>query len=91
MNVSPPPPYDLFTHPITLNVGTIKGGDWASTVPGECVTQYRIALYPDRRWPTSSRGSSRSWPMRPPISRAWPEVTYEGSPPRATTSPTTTP
>ena len=46
MNVSPPPPYDLFTNPITLNVGAIKGGDWASTVPGVCVTHYRIALYP---------------------------------------------
>ncbi|MGZ5290364.1 MAG: ArgE/DapE family deacylase [Actinomycetota bacterium] len=49
MNVSPPPPYDLFTNPITLNVGAIKGGDWASTVPGVCVTQYRIALYPGQK------------------------------------------
>ena len=46
MNVAPPPPFDLFTHPINLNVGTIKGGDWPSTVPGVCVTEYRIALYP---------------------------------------------
>jgi acetylornithine deacetylase len=46
MNVSPPAPFDLFTHPINLNVGAIKGGDWASTVPGVCVTHYRIALYP---------------------------------------------
>jgi acetylornithine deacetylase len=49
MNASPPPPYDLFTNPITLNVGAIKGGDWASTVPGVCVTQYRIALYPGQK------------------------------------------
>jgi acetylornithine deacetylase len=47
LNAAPPPPYDLFTHPINLNVGTIRGGDWASTVPGECETGYRIALYPD--------------------------------------------
>ncbi len=46
MNVAPPAPFDLFTHPINLNVGTIRGGDWPSTVPGVCVTQYRIALYP---------------------------------------------
>ena len=46
MNAAPPPPYDLFTNPISLNVGAIKGGDWASTVPGVCVTHYRIALYP---------------------------------------------
>ncbi|HET9311139.1 MAG TPA: ArgE/DapE family deacylase [Actinomycetota bacterium] len=47
LNAVPPPPYDLFTHPINLNVGTIRGGDWPSTVPGECETGYRIALYPD--------------------------------------------
>jgi acetylornithine deacetylase len=49
LNVAPPPPYDRFGHPINLNVGAIRGGDWASTVPGECVTSYRIALYPGMR------------------------------------------
>lgn len=49
MNVAPPPPFDLFAHPINLNIGAIEGGDWASTVPGECVTHYRIALYPGTR------------------------------------------
>ena len=39
MNVAPPPPFDLFTHPINLNVGTIRGGDWPSTVPAVCVTE----------------------------------------------------
>jgi len=47
LNAAPPPPFDLFTNPINLNVGTIRGGDWPSTVPGECETGYRIALYPD--------------------------------------------
>jgi acetylornithine deacetylase len=46
LNAGPPTPYDRFTHPINMNVGAIRGGDWASTVPGECVTHYRIALYP---------------------------------------------
>jgi acetylornithine deacetylase len=49
MNVAPPPPFDLFSHPINLNVGAIRGGDWPSTVPGVCVTQYRIALFPGMR------------------------------------------
>jgi acetylornithine deacetylase len=49
LNAAPPPPYDRFEHPINLNVGAIHGGDWASTVPGECVTHYRIALYPGMR------------------------------------------
>jgi acetylornithine deacetylase len=46
LNVAPPAPYDRFSHPINLNVGAIRGGEWASTVPSECVTTYRIALYP---------------------------------------------
>ena len=47
LNAAPPAPFDLFAHPINLNVGTIRGGDWPSTVPGECITGYRIALYPN--------------------------------------------
>ena len=46
MNLAPPPPFDLYAHPINLNVGAIRGGDWPSTVPGVCVTDYRIALFP---------------------------------------------
>jgi acetylornithine deacetylase len=49
LNAAPPPPYDRFEHPINMNVGAIQGGDWASTVPAECVTHYRIALYPGQR------------------------------------------
>lgn len=36
-------------HPINLNVGVIGGGDWASTVAGECVTRFRIGLFPGQR------------------------------------------
>ena len=46
LNAAPPAPFDRFEHPINLNVGTIRGGDWPSTVPGECVTGFRIAMYP---------------------------------------------
>jgi acetylornithine deacetylase len=46
LNASPPPPYDAYPHPISLNVGQIHAGDWNSTVPGECVTGYRFATYP---------------------------------------------
>ena len=49
MNLAPPPPYEAFAHPINLNIGAIRGGDWASTVPGECVTSYRLAAYPGMR------------------------------------------
>ena len=38
--------YAEVEHPVNLNVGIIRGGDWASTVPGSCVTRFRIGLFP---------------------------------------------
>jgi acetylornithine deacetylase len=49
LNVTKPPLYAAHPHPIHLNVGMIRGGDWPSTVAGECVTHCRLALYPGER------------------------------------------
>jgi acetylornithine deacetylase len=49
LNADPPSPFDTVEHPINLNIGTIRGGDWPSTVAGECVTECRLALYPGER------------------------------------------
>lgn len=38
--------YKDIEHPINLNVGTINGGDWQSTVAGECVTGFRFGVFP---------------------------------------------
>jgi acetylornithine deacetylase len=46
LNVAPPPPYDVYQHPINLNIGMIRGGDWPSTVAAESVLHCRLALYP---------------------------------------------
>jgi acetylornithine deacetylase len=46
MNASPPPPFDVFEHPINLNPGVIRGGDWTSTVAAQCMVSYRLAQYP---------------------------------------------
>jgi acetylornithine deacetylase len=46
LNITPPAPYDVYEHPINLNVGMIRGGDWPSTVAAECVLHCRLALYP---------------------------------------------
>ncbi len=43
-----PPSYRGVDHPINLNVGIIQGGDWASTVAGECVTHFRLGLFPEQ-------------------------------------------
>ena len=49
LNEAPPPPFDTFEHPINLNVGVIRGGDWPSTVASECTLSCRLALYPSMR------------------------------------------
>jgi acetylornithine deacetylase len=46
LNAARPPLFAAYPHPINLNVGMIRGGDWPSTVAGECVTRFRLALYP---------------------------------------------
>jgi acetylornithine deacetylase len=33
-------------HPINLNIGVIQGGDWPSTVPGECELHCRTSFFP---------------------------------------------
>ena len=33
-------------HPISLNIGKIEGGDWASSVPAWCSFDCRIAIFP---------------------------------------------
>lgn len=40
------PAYAGIDHPINLNVGMINGGDWPSTVPGECSIDCRLSFYP---------------------------------------------
>ena len=34
-------------HPINFNLGTINGGDWASSVPSKCTMEVRIGYFPD--------------------------------------------
>ncbi len=38
-------------HPLNYNVGIVRGGDWASSVPEECVLEVRIAAYPGEHLP----------------------------------------
>ena len=49
LNAERHPLFAEHPHPINLNVGMIKGGDWPSTVAGECVTHFRLACYPGER------------------------------------------
>jgi acetylornithine deacetylase len=38
------PAYSGYEQPLTLNVGTIRGGNWPSNVPLECVVGFRLAF-----------------------------------------------
>lgn len=40
------PLYAETEHPINLNIGVISGGDWPSTVPGNCELGCRVSFYP---------------------------------------------
>ncbi len=49
------PNFENETHPINLNIGKIEGGDWASSVPGWCRIDCRIAIYPGINAEAASR------------------------------------
>ncbi|MSO95505.1 MAG: ArgE/DapE family deacylase [Thermoleophilia bacterium] len=46
LNGNPPEAYRMFEHPINLNIGVVRGGDWPSTVAAECTLSCRLALFP---------------------------------------------
>ncbi|MGD9857185.1 MAG: ArgE/DapE family deacylase, partial [Planctomycetaceae bacterium] len=45
-NVSVHPLFKTLHHPINLNIGTMTGGDWPSTVPGSCDLHCRVSFFP---------------------------------------------
>jgi acetylornithine deacetylase len=82
LNAAPPPLYAGYPHPINLNVGMIRGGDWPSTVAGECVTHCRLALYPGERVEALKARVEQTVAAvassRPELARQRVEVLYEG-------------
>src|ERR687897_2353620 len=40
------PLFEDVEHPLNYNIGIIRGGDWASSVPEECVFGVRLSCYP---------------------------------------------
>lgn len=47
MNEDPHPAYQNVKHPLHLNIGIIKGGDWPSTVPAAAEFHCRLSYFPD--------------------------------------------
>ena len=40
------PRYAGVDHPLNVNIGTVRGGDWPSSVPEACTLEVRVACYP---------------------------------------------
>lgn len=47
LNVNVHPMYADIDHPINLNIGVMRSGDWPSTVPGEAEIRCRVSFFPD--------------------------------------------
>jgi acetylornithine deacetylase len=45
------PQFEGVAHPLNYNVGVVRGGDWPSTVPEECVLEVRLGTYPGEHLP----------------------------------------
>ena len=43
-------------HPLNYNVGVVRGGDWPSSVPSECVLEVRFSAYPGADLEEAQRG-----------------------------------
>jgi len=51
MNEEPSPDaYQSISHPLNLNVGIVRGGDWPSTVPASAELHCRLSYYPGWRY-----------------------------------------
>ncbi|MEC9346037.1 MAG: ArgE/DapE family deacylase [Pseudomonadota bacterium] len=79
--------FDALEHPITINVGKIAGGDWASSVPAWCRFDVRAAFYPGttaeqakRRVEAALRGAALDDPYMSnhPPTLTWNGFTAEG-------------
>lgn len=64
------PLYSEHPHPLNVNVGVIKGGDWPSNVPSECVFEARIGFNPDRN-PEEVQQEVKEWILRAAEKDEW--------------------
>ena len=55
MNHEVHPIYEDIRHPINLNIGVIKGGDWPSTVPAAAEFHCRLSFFPGETYDQTRR------------------------------------
>lgn len=76
------PDFSDHPHPLNVNVGVIKGGDWPSNVPSECTFEARIGFYPDRD-PADVKQEVKEWILNAAEKDEWlretpPEIEFFG-------------
>jgi acetylornithine deacetylase len=70
------------SHPLNVNIGTIRSGDWPSSVPSVCTIEARVGFYPGTD-PTDVKAEVKEWIDRAADHDEWlrntrPEVTFYG-------------
>lgn len=76
------PDFNEHPSPLNVNVGTIKGGDWASSVPTECTFEARVGFYPGTA-PETVQKEVKQWLSDAANEDEWlktkaPEITFFG-------------
>ncbi|WP_026702629.1 ArgE/DapE family deacylase [Salibacterium aidingense] len=76
------PDFSHHDHPLNVNIGTIKGGDWPSNVPSTASMEVRIGFYPGED-PEDIKKEVENWLMEasqkdPWLSTTPPDITFFG-------------
>ncbi|MDX6152557.1 ArgE/DapE family deacylase [Marinococcus sp. PL1-022] len=76
------PDFENHPHPLNVNVGAVKGGDWASSVPTECTFEARVGFYPGTA-PETVQKEVEQWLLEAANEDEWlkttpPEITFFG-------------
>lgn len=76
------PEFGHVNHPLNVNIGVIKGGDWPSTVPADCYFEVRAGLYPGQD-PQDVKDDVLAWLLEAASQDEWlrevpPEITFFG-------------
>jgi acetylornithine deacetylase len=69
-------------HPLNVNIGIIRSGDWPSNVPAECIFEARIGFYPGQD-PQYIKEEVKNWLLNASRQDDWlrqvePEITFYG-------------
>ncbi|WP_206811674.1 ArgE/DapE family deacylase [Paradesulfitobacterium ferrireducens] len=74
--------FEHLEHPLNVNIGLIRAGDWPSTVASECVFEARVGLYPGQD-PYQIKEEVKEWLLQAAQADKWlrqspPEITFYG-------------